>query len=56
MNSQPHFSLIVGPLVIFLGLFSAVFVGWLAVNDPMALGITVLFFYFCYRAVKWLVL
>lgn len=45
MNQQSHFSLIVGPLVILLGLVGGVAGVWLAFSDPMALFITVVFFF-----------
>lgn len=55
MNQNNQLSIIVGPLVILLGLGSAWFAGWLALHDPVALLLTVLFFYLCFRAMKWLV-
>lgn len=55
MNQQSHLSLIVGPLVILFGLGGLWFAGWLALNDPVALGLTLWFFYICYRGLKWLV-
>lgn len=44
-QQQSHFSLIVGPLVILLGLVGGVAGVWLAFSDPMALFITVVFFF-----------
>lgn len=55
MNQQSHLSIIVGPVVIVLALGSAWLAGWLALHDPVALGLTVLFFFLSFKVVKWLV-
>jgi hypothetical protein len=37
-----------------MGLLGFGFAGWLAMNDPLALAIVIVFFLMCYKAVKWL--